>query len=117
MTEGKKYTFVEKVLGIILGGFLGGAVILAFVPVDLALAWLRVQVWNWFLVPYLHAPVMNIWLMFALIFFVSMWRKSPRDLRKDLYEESLAHTFVWGILTDLIAFGICFCVHHWFLKG
>lgn len=117
MTEGKKYSLVEKVLGTIVGAFLGGAVILAFVPFDLALAWLRAQVWNWFLVPYFHAPVMNTWLMFALIFFVQMWRKNPRDLKKGVYEESLRHSLVWGVIRDLLAFAICFCVHHWILKG
>jgi len=94
-----------------------GGVVLALVPLQLAVAWIRSQVWAWFFVPYFHAPQIGVWLMFAVGSFIGLFRSSPRSLKDEHYKHSYAFELFSQIVAEICIFGVLYGVHLWVLKG
>jgi len=93
-------------------------VFVLFLPLYLFAAWMRVKMWDWFMVPYFHAPHVSVWLMFAIGLFVSLFQNSAHpELKKEFYKASEAAR-IWGpIVVQLITFGLAYLIHIWILKG
>lgn len=109
----KKYTLMESAAILIGGGFMGALGILLVIPIDLGLAWMRTLIWNWFFVSYLHLPHMSVWLMFAIMLFISMFRKSSRELKDEYYTVPLWKSLVTAYIIEGITFLLLFGVHLW----
>lgn len=45
------------------------AVFITFLPGAILLTYIRIQLWDWFAIPYLHLPMIPFWAMFGLTTF------------------------------------------------
>jgi hypothetical protein len=95
-----------------------GVVTVISLPFSILVAWVRVQLWNWFAVPYLHLPPIPIWAMFGLSVFISTFvptksklKDAPQPDWKDEGKALMFNVFGW-----LIALGLGYAIHTWLLR-
>lgn len=116
----RKYSLSEAAVA--FGAMLVGipamlvALTLVFLPIDLAWSYLRATAWNWFLVPYLHVPPMNMWLMFAISLIIRTMQRTDRALKDEVYKAALWKDMITGYLVEGYLFFLLFVIHHWILK-
>jgi hypothetical protein len=46
---------------------------IALLPLNLLYSWIACKFWEWFAVPYFHAPHVGVWLMCMAGWFISMF--------------------------------------------
>ena len=118
----KKYTLWEAaglfVVGVPVVLLTVAVLAVIGLPFSILLAWIRVQLWNWFAVPYLHLPPIPLWAMFGLSVFIGTFistkatvKDAPKPDWKDEGKALLFNVFGW-----LIALGIGYAIHTWFLR-
>jgi hypothetical protein len=113
-----KMTFGEWCAAILLGGTAGILIYLLFLPLGLLMAWMRVKMWDWFMVPYFHLPHISVWLMFALVIFVtSITYNANPDLKDDHYKASAGTRIFMPFAVQALGFLIAYLIHLWILKG
>ena len=111
----EKYTLVESFFIILFGGVFGaGAIALIAVimfPFLLLSAWIRWLLWQWFAVPYLHAPMLSYWAVVGLCLFINSFAHTDQP---NGYKPTKADMFgrIFGaIAVEFIALGIGYIIH------
>ena len=111
-----KLTFGEWVLVSVGGGFVAVAIYVLFLPLGLLIAWMRVKMWEWFVVPYFHAPHVSVWLMFALGLSWASVQVRVDALKKEFYDSSPLERAAGPFVMNAVAFLIAYLVHIWALR-
>ena len=52
-------------------------------PIFMLMAWIRVYLWTWFAVPYLHLPPITFWLMLGFSLLISTFRVTQVRKKQD----------------------------------
>lgn len=111
------YTAGEWILIMIITPLMTGLLVIAFLPFALLSAWMRVKIWEWFAVPYFHAPHISVWLMLIVGMFVSMFQTSQPQLKEEFYDSKLTARMIGALAAQLGAFAVAWMIHVWILKG
>lgn len=110
------FEIVAKFVGVIVIGILVfGAIMVATFPLALMCAWARVKLWDWFAVPYLHVPHVSIWVMYGLGLIANSFYY-VRDAGKEEKNKSVLTSLAVWYLSQLIAVGVGWTIHHCFLS-
>lgn len=103
-------------------GVLFGISFLAFIalpvvmfPLMLLSAWIRMTAWNWFCV-YVHLPQIGIWMMLAISMFVSLFTPRFPSIKQEYLQSSYWQRLLFELVSEFIALGMLWCIHHWILK-
>lgn len=118
MTEEKsKKTLTESLL-ILLGTAVATPFVLIGVglPMMLFQAWMRNLVWEWFAVPYFHAPHVGVWMMLAFGVFIGLFVQRD-ELKPEHYKRSFWGRVAFAYYADAIGLLFAYGVHHWILRG
>jgi hypothetical protein len=113
-----KLTFGEWCAALFIGGAAGAVIYILLLPIGLFMAWMRVEMWNWFVVPYFHAPHISVWLMFALgILITSVTYNGNPELKDDHYKASMGARLAVPFIVQMTSFCVAYLIHIWVLKG
>jgi hypothetical protein len=111
-------TFGEWSAAVLIGGTAGIFIYILFLPLALLTAWMRVKMWDWFVVPYFHLPHIAVWVMFGLgIFISSIFYNYNPELKDDHYKASIGLRIATPIAMQWLGFLIAYLIHIWILKG
>ena len=115
--EKDKYSLAEA--GLILAGLpaLFVAVCAATIPLGILAAWMRVKMWDWFMVPYFHLPHIGVPLMYAIGLFIVSFRAGTRSLKNEYYATGFFSNGCSEFVVSWVGFGIAYALHVWWLKG
>jgi hypothetical protein len=113
-----KMTFGEWCGAVLIGGTAGIVIYVVFLPLGLLMAWMRVKMWDWFIVPYFHLPHVSVWLMYGIvILFTSIAYNPNPELKNDLYKASQAARIAMPFAVQFMGFLVAYLIHVWALKG
>jgi len=111
----KKYTLLESFLIFVFGGVAVGVIVPFMVvvtfPLTMLSAWIRLTLWNWFAVPYLHAPAVPYWAVVGLGVLVNTFSQSSSP---NGYKPKASETFsmiLMPVVVQLIGLGIAYIIH------
>ena len=115
--EKDKYSLAEA--GLILAGLpaLFVAAVVAMIPLALLVAWMRMKIWDWFMVPYFHLPHISVLLMYAIGLFIASFRAGTRSLKNEYYATGFFSNLCGEFAVTWVGFGIAYALHVWWLKG
>ena len=112
----EKYTLGEAFLVILVAAMMVAVAFLLMLPIGLLLAWVRVKLWVWFVVPYFHLPVISFWEMYALSIligtFVNYSKPTAKEEPKPGFREN-AVSMCTNVGGWLLALGIGYLIHHY----
>src|ERR1700744_2404114 len=110
MSEKNDYKELATVL--LAPWFVAGLLVVTF-PITMYCAWCDLHMWNWFVSPFLHLPLMPLWVAVGIGFWI---RSQTFDHRE--YED---HKLRWwntvfgSIIGHTVALGISAFVHWGFM--
>jgi hypothetical protein len=118
MTDKKtQMTFGEWTAAVLLGGSAGILIYILFVPLGLFYAWMRVKMWDWFVVPYFQLPHISVWLMYALGLLIYMLKPdNTQQFKDEYYKASETSRIFVPMLVQLFSFLVAWIIHTWILK-
>lgn len=88
----------------------------AMLPLGLLNAWIAYKLWNWFAVPYFHAPHIGVWLMLVTIWFFGLWRSSQASVKKE-YRDGYGMYFASEWTSKFLTLLFAWFVHLYVLRG
>lgn len=117
MAEKKEYPLMH--LGLMVAGLptLLAVIIIGLLPLALLAAWMRVRMWNWFIVPYFHLPRIGVLLMYVIGLFLSTFRGGTRSLKDEYYANTFLSNWFSEFCVAWVVFGMAYVVHLYWLKG
>ena len=114
-----KYTPVEGFFVTILGSTLG-ALVLAIVavatfPLAMLTAWIRWRLWGWFVVPYLHLPMVPYWAILGLGLLIGTFSSmtQPNGYNPTTKEKVIIFVSHYAVQFTLLSIG--YLVHTYLL--
>jgi len=114
----KKYTFWEWLFITVIGCSTTLVAVLFMIPIGLIFAWIRVKMWDWFIVPYFHAPHISVWLMFAIgCLLATNHGSSYPPLKEEFYSTGKASRALAPFAGHLLGFFLAYVLHVTVLKG
>ena len=79
---------------------------IAVLPLTMLYTWIRLQLWGWFAVPYLHLPTIPFWAMYGLGLILAAYKHAAvksneykpttKDYVNATYGEVAAMLMLWG---------------------
>jgi hypothetical protein len=112
-----KLTFFEWIIAVIAGSIATVLIFSLMIPVSLFACWVRVQLWDWFAVPYLHLPSVPFWAMYGLGTLIGTfyYSKGKTNEYKQTWQDGLLALLV-NIFGWLIALGFGYIIHTYLLR-
>ncbi len=114
-----KYTPVEGFFVTIFGATVGAlflAVIAALTfPIAMLTAWIRWLMWGWFVVPYLHLPMVPYWAILGLGLLISTFSSVTQPNGYNPTTKEKVTIFVSSYAVQFALLGIGYLVHHYLL--
>ena len=92
-------------------------VLITTLPLGMLDAWIRLFLWRWYAVPYLHLPSLAFWQMFALGLVLRVFKSSDRALKDDHYAGGMFSYICVAICCDLLVLLTGWILHLTILKG
>lgn len=117
LSKATEYTAGEWLALMVIAPVLSSVVVIALIPLMLLTAWMRVKMWDWFAVPYLHLPHVSVWLMLAIGIFLSTFNTDAPALKDEYYASKAGARFIGQLLITSIGFGLAWAIHAWILTG
>lgn len=114
MSDPGEVSFGVKTLGVLFGIILVGIISLVSLPVFYFCGWCDAHLWNWFLVPYFHAPHISIWLAVALGLLIRLQTLDFTVLKEQPKIDGLK-TLGATLTTHAFYLGVGYGIHHFFL--
>lgn len=108
----EKYSLVEAALVFVLAAFAMAGIVILSIPLDLLTAWVRVQLWDWFAVPYLHLPHLSVWVMWGLGLLAFTFRCLNKSGSDDKSKSKVWVNIAVVPFCHLVALGVGFVIHH-----
>ena len=112
-----KMTFGEWCLALPIVILVVGGIFLLMVPTALLITYIRVELWSWFVVTYLHLPMVPFWAMYGLMLFTGTF--SVVKVKSSDFEPSAMdhwNTMWISVVGWLMAWGLGYVVHVWLLR-
>lgn len=106
-----KYTLGEAAVGFTLAPFVLAAITVLVLPFSLWQAWVLVQLWSWFVVPYFHAPTISVWLVMGLLLIYGSVTKTS-EVKKEAPETNWTSTFIVFVFGPAFSLTIGYLIHH-----
>jgi hypothetical protein len=103
----EKFTFMESLL-VLPVTIIGIALVtIMILPLAMLYTWIRLQLWGWFAVTYLHLPMIPFWAMYGLGLILvayhsgkvksSEYKPTTKDYAQIIFGEVGGMLMLWGI--------------------
>lgn len=115
MEDEKKLTVTEALFVFPAAVVVVAGLFVLMLPFTVLSAWIRLQVWEWFAVPYLHLPHLTLWSMFGVGVLIGLFRTHEwnRDDKKST--SSIFSNMAIELSLEFMALGVGYAVYHWIL--
>jgi hypothetical protein len=115
----EKYGAVEGFFVTVFGAVFAALFIAAFailmLPIAMLTAWVRWLMWGWFVVPYLHLPMVPYWAVLGLGLLVGTFTTTDQPNGYKPTTKEQATRFLTSIAVQITLLGIGYIVHHYLL--
>jgi len=116
-SEKKKYTLAECLSIFTFSTLIVAAyIVLVGVPMMLLTAWMRNTMWEWFAVPYFHAPHVGVLAFVAVGLFTGMFSLPSSSLKAGMYEHGITYRALEPMVLVSVLFFFAWILHTWFLR-
>jgi len=120
MSDKQKYTLGEAAavgaIGTVVIPFFLAAIAIVSAPFVLWKAWVIVQLWAWFVVPYFHLPALSVWLVWGLLSLYGLITAEPQ-VKKTPDEINWKSTFICMATGPALSLAVGWAIHHYALHG
>jgi hypothetical protein len=111
----KKYTLLESFFVFLIGGVavvpIMALIGIAMFPIAMLTAWIRWLLWSWFVVPYLHLPMVPYWAMLGLGLLTGTLSNGDQPNGYSATTKENVTRFVSVLLAELLGLGIGYIIH------
>jgi hypothetical protein len=107
--------FFVTVLGAIFGALFLAVIVALTFPIVMLTAWIRWLMWGWFVVPYLHLPMVPYWAILGLGLLIGIFTTTgqPNGYKPTTKEQVTC--FLTSMAVQITLLGIGYLVHHYLL--
>ena len=106
--------FLTIISAIVAAPFIALIVIVLF-PIAMLSAWIRWLLWGWFVVPYLHLPMVPYWAILGLGALAGTFSTVDQPTGYEPTQKEHISRAVTGIFVQLAALGVGYLVHNYLL--